>query len=67
MEVVKDKQGTTLKFERKLSKKEINNLQSYLNYAKAVKGSKAKSTDIEQFAEMAKQETWNALKKKVLG
>jgi hypothetical protein len=32
-----------------------------------VKGSKAKSTDIEQFAEMVKQETWNALKKKVLG
>jgi hypothetical protein len=65
MEVLQDKTGTTLRFERKLSKKEINNIQSYLNYAKAVKGSKAKSTDIEEFAEMAKQETWNALKKKV--
>lgn len=65
MEVLQEKTGTTLKFERKLSKKEINNLQSYLNYAKAVKGSKAKSTDIEEFAEMAKQETWNAFKKKV--
>lgn len=64
MEVLQNKEGTTLRCERKLSKKESNSIQRYLNYARAVKNSKAKSADIEQFAEMSKQETWNAFKKK---
>lgn len=65
MEVLQNKEGTTLRFERKLSKKEIESIQRYLNYTRAVKHSKAKSADIEQFAEMAKQETWNAFRKNV--
>lgn len=65
MEVLQDKDGTILKFERKLSKKEISNIQSYMNYARAVKGSLAKLSDIEQFAELAKQDTWERFKKKV--
>ncbi len=66
MEVLQEKDGTIIKFGRKLSRKEIDNIQSYLKYARAVKGSIAKPADIEQFAEKAKQDTWERYKKNAL-
>jgi hypothetical protein len=63
MEVLQEKDETILKFGRKLTKKEISIIQSCLIHSKAVKGSLAKLSDIERFAENIKQETWERYKR----
>jgi CRISPR/Cas system CSM-associated protein Csm2 small subunit len=66
MQVIQEKKGTTIRFNRKLKKTQVEKLLDMIEWQDAISNSKASEKAINVVAELAKATTWKKYGKSLL-
>jgi hypothetical protein len=66
MQVIQEKKGTTIRFNRKLKKAQVEKLLDMIEWQEAVSNSNATEKAIAALAETAKATTWKKYSKTLL-
>jgi hypothetical protein len=66
MQVIQEKKGTTIRFNRKLKKAQVEKLLDMIEWQDAISTSNATEKAIQALAETAKSATWKKFSKSLL-